>query len=108
MERRVGIFAGVSRRETCRRVCVNLQICFVWLDHKKILEKMNRNKPNQGLNISSFCLCFVFVIDFILLGTSLRQCTGFPKKDACFLKIKNIPDLLSDDKKGKLMGNFDF
>ena len=25
-----------------------------------------------------------------------------------FLKIKNIPDLLSDDKDDKLMGNFDF
>ena len=25
-----------------------------------------------------------------------------------FLKIKNIPDLLSDDKEGELMGNFDF
>ena len=34
--------------------------------------------------------------------------TGFPKKDARFLKIKNIPDLLSDDKEGELMGNFDF
>ena len=24
--------------------------------------------------------------------------TGFPKKDARFLKIENIPDLLSDDR----------
>ena len=46
MERRVGIFAGVSRRETCRRVCVNLQICFVWLDHKKILEKNRVSDPH--------------------------------------------------------------
>ena len=30
--------------------------------------------------------------------------TGFPIKDALFLKkVKNIPDLLSDDKEGKLM-----
>ena len=29
--------------------------------------------------------------------------TGFPKKDARFSKIKNIPDLLSDDKEGKIM-----
>ena len=29
--------------------------------------------------------------------------TGFPKKDAHFSKIKNIPDLLSDDKEGKIM-----
>ena len=36
------------------------------------------------------------------------EATGFPKKDTRFLKIKNIPDLLSDDKEGKLMGNFDF
>ena len=27
----------------------------------------------------------------------------FPQKDARFLKIKNIPDLLSDDKEGKLL-----
>ena len=33
--------------------------------------------------------------------------TGFPKKDARFLEIKNFPDLLCDDKEGKLMGNFD-
>ena len=26
---------------------------------------------------------------------------GFPKKDARFSKIKNMPDLLSDDKEGK-------
>ena len=25
---------------------------------------------------------------------------GFPKKDACLPKIKNIPDLLSDDEEG--------
>ena len=31
--------------------------------------------------------------------------TGFPKKDARFSKIKNIPDLLSDDKEGKIMLN---
>ena len=29
--------------------------------------------------------------------------TGFPKKDARFLKIQNISDPLSDDKEGKLM-----
>ena len=29
--------------------------------------------------------------------------TEFPKKDASFSKIKNIPDLLSDDKEGKIM-----
>ena len=34
--------------------------------------------------------------------------TGFPKKDARFSKIKNIPDLLSDDKEGKIMRNSDF
>jgi len=34
--------------------------------------------------------------------------TGFPKKDARFSKIKNIADLLSDDKEGKIMWNIDF
>ena len=29
--------------------------------------------------------------------------TGFPKKDACFSKIKNMLDLLSDDKEDKVM-----
>ena len=29
--------------------------------------------------------------------------TGFPKKDARFSKIKNIPDLLSDDKEGRII-----
>ena len=28
---------------------------------------------------------------------------GFPKKDARFSKIKNIPDLRRDDKEGKIM-----
>ena len=30
------------------------------------------------------------------------------KKDARFSKIKNIPDLLSDDNEGKLMRNIEF
>ena len=34
--------------------------------------------------------------------------TGFPKIDARFSKIKNISDLLSDDKEGKIMRNHDF
>ena len=34
--------------------------------------------------------------------------TGFPKKDARFSKLKNIPNLLSDDKEGKIMKNIDF
>ena len=29
--------------------------------------------------------------------------TGFLKKDARFQKFKNIPDLLRDDKEGKIM-----
>ena len=33
---------------------------------------------------------------------------GFPIKDAPFFKIKNDSDLLSNDKKGKLMWNIDF
>ena len=40
--------------------------------------------------------------------SAIHHIQGFPKKDARFLKIKNIPDLLSDDKEDKLMGNFDF
>ena len=35
-------------------------------------------------------------------------CTGFPKKDARFSKLKNIPDLLSDEKDGKIMENINF
>ena len=31
--------------------------------------------------------------------------TGFPIKDASFPKLKNIPDLLSDDKEGKIIEN---
>ena len=34
--------------------------------------------------------------------------TGCPIKYTRFLKIKNNPDQLSDDKKGKLMWNIDF
>ena len=33
----------------------------------------------------------------ITIYMSNEQNTGFPKKDARFSKIKNIPDLLSDD-----------
>ena len=33
---------------------------------------------------------------------------GFPKKDARFSKLQNIPDLLSDEKEGKIMENIDF
>ena len=36
------------------------------------------------------------------------EATGFPKKDARFLKIKDIANLLSDDKEGKIMKNIDF
>ena len=32
---------------------------------------------------------------------------GFPLKDARFTNLKNIPDLLSDDKKGKIEENID-
>ena len=39
----------------------------------------------------------------------VQECyTGFPKKDARFSKLKNIPDLLSDEKDGKIMENIDF
>ena len=31
--------------------------------------------------------------------------TGFPKKDARFSKLKNIPHLLSDENDGKIMEN---
>ena len=34
--------------------------------------------------------------------------TGFPKKDARFSKLKNIPDQLSDDREGEMMENVDF
>ena len=32
-----------------------------------------------------------------------QEVQGFPKKDARFLKLKNIPDLLSDEKEGKII-----
>ena len=32
----------------------------------------------------------------------IEEDTWFPKKDARFSKIKNIPDLLDDDKEGKI------
>ena len=32
--------------------------------------------------------------------------TGFPKKDARSSKIKNIPDLLADDKEGKIIKKY--
>ena len=34
--------------------------------------------------------------------------TGFPKKDARFLKIQNITNLLSDDSEGKIMKDIEF
>ena len=39
----------------------------------------------------------------ITIYMSNEQNTGFPKKDARFSKIKNIPDLQSDDKEGKII-----
>ena len=30
---------------------------------------------------------------------------GFPKKDARFSKLKDVPDLLSDDREGKIIKN---
>ena len=33
----------------------------------------------------------------------MQHIQGFPKKDARFSKIKNIPGLLSDDKEGNVM-----
>ena len=40
----------------------------------------------------------------------LSNATGFPKQDACFSKVKKIyiPDLLSDDREGKIIENIDF
>ena len=43
-------------------------------------------------------------------NTNCRQpiaYTGVPIKDARFSKLKNIPDLLSDDKEGKIEENID-
>ena len=37
-----------------------------------------------------------------------REATGFPKKGARFSNLKNIPDLLSDEKESKIMENIDF
>ena len=34
--------------------------------------------------------------------------TGFPKKDARFLKIENIPDQLSDHKEGKIIQTINY
>ena len=34
--------------------------------------------------------------------------TGFPKIDARFSKLKSIPDLLSDEKEGKIVENFSY
>ena len=34
-----------------------------------------------------------------------QEATGFPIKDARFSKLKNIPDLLKDDKKSKIQKN---
>ena len=33
--------------------------------------------------------------------------TGFPIKEARFSKLKNMPDLLSDDEEGKIKENID-
>ena len=38
----------------------------------------------------------------------MNQQTGFPKKDARFSKLKNIPDILSDDKEGKITENIEY
>ena len=43
-----------------------------------------------------------------ILPTICHIIRGFPKKDAHFLKIENIPNLLSYDKEGKIMKNIDF
>ena len=42
------------------------------------------------------------------IGTFFELATSFPKKDVRLSKINNIPDLLSDDKEGKIMPNIDF
>ena len=65
-------------------------------------------QPSQLLNnfhsrrvhsISIKLLSIQFFTDFY---------TGLPKKDAHFSEIKNIPDILSDDKEGKIIENIDF
>ena len=35
-------------------------------------------------------------------------CTGFPKKDGSFSKLKSIPDLLSCDKEGEMIKNIEY
>ena len=53
------------------------------------------HQPHTAAISTSFCVSmFVFLYQYN---------TGFPIKDARFLEIKNISDLLSDDKEGKLM-----
>ena len=34
--------------------------------------------------------------------------TGFPKKDARFLKLKNDPDLIRDDREVKIVENIEY
>ena len=48
-----------------------------------------------------------YIYMYILLIGSVEW-KGFQKKDARFSKTKNIPDLLSDDKEGKIMWIIDF
>ena len=38
----------------------------------------------------------------------MRSATGFPKKDARFLKWKNISDILKDERGGKIKENIYF
>ena len=45
------------------------------------------------------------VQDNVLGKSTQTVTTGFPKKRRPFLKIENIPNLLTDDKKGKIVEN---
>ena len=58
------------------------------------------------LNIYAFCWFSLLPINKFnksLLSFFSIFCTGFPKKNTRFSKIKNIPDVLSDVKEGKII-----
>ena len=71
----------------------------------------NSNDTDEGRTDEEIICKACFAPHFYIIGFCLIEAmyvnTGFPIKDARFSKLKNIPDILSDDKEGKITENID-
>ena len=86
-----------------RKLSMPASLATYWMTVRPLPSRAEIAKIQGGVGLQacrlSFSRSFAQMEACSCLTMSLP--TVFPKKDACFSKIKNIADLLSDDKKVK-------